>query len=136
MPYDPARTVSDDADFLTGLNSVVAVQVDVNRTGGYNTPLGGQAPNWQPLTTYTGLDAEPVRIVFKRFNTVRRDDRDGATGRGLILFGASIDLDLNNRLAWSDPSTGRIRYLYVDGSSFNAHEMGHHWHCDFLEYVA
>lgn len=135
MPYDPARTVSDDADFLAGLNSVVAVEKDLNAVGTYNTPLSGQAPDWKPSTAYSGLEAEPVRIVFKRASEVPRDDREGATARGRVLFGASIDLTTTNRLKWVDPGSGRTRYLYVDGSSRNAHEQNHHWICDFIEYV-
>ena len=136
VSYDPSRTVSDDADYLAGLNSVVAVERDANATGGYLTELGGQSPDYRPDTTFTGLDAEPVRVVFKSAADVPRDDRQGAVSRGRVLFGASIDLGVNHRLVWADPGSGRTRYLYVDGSSRNAHEMGHHWVADFIEYVA
>jgi hypothetical protein len=136
VTYDPARTVSDDQDYLDGLNSAVAVELDVNRTGGYQTALGGQSPDYRPDTTFTGLDAEPCRVIFKSAADVKGDDRQGAVSRGRVLFGASIDLDVNHRLVWQDVHAGRTRYLYVDGSSRNAHEMDHHWICDFVEYVA
>lgn len=129
----PARITSPDAIFLSGLNSMVAVYVDVNKTGGSRGPLGGVGPNYQPLS---GYEAERCRIVFKRARDVVQEFKPGAISQGRILFGVSIDLDVNNKLVWFDPTTGRTRHLYVDGSSRNAHEQSHHWVCDFTEYVA
>lgn len=136
MPYDTRRTVSDDTDFLDGLNAVVSVQLDANGTGGPTSALGGLGPNYRPDTQFAGLDAEPCRVVFRSSANVPQDDRRGARNRGRILFGATILLNTNHRLVYADPDTGQPRYLYVDGGSRNAHGQSHHWVVDFLEYPA
>lgn len=127
------RTVSDDPDFLTGLIDTVAVYLDANRTGGVRGAEGGVGPDYQPVA---GLEAEPCRVVFKKAGNAPGDDRQVAVARGRVLFGASIELDVNHLLQWSSRDSGRVRYLYVDGASRNAHDMSHHWLVDFIEYVA
>jgi hypothetical protein len=126
------RTVSDDPDFLTGLIDTVAVESDANQTGGVRSTEGGISPNYQPVA---GLEAEPCRVVFKKAANAPGDDRQVAVARGRVLFGSSVELDVNNRLVWSSRDSDRVRYLYIDGASRNAHSMSHHWIADFIEYI-
>lgn len=127
------RTVSDDPDFLAGLIDTVAVYLDANRAGGVRGVQGGVAPNYQPVA---GLEAEPCRVVFKKASNAPGDDRQAAVARGRVLFGASIELDLNHQLRWVSRDSDRVRLLYIDGASRNAHDQSHHWLADFIEYIA
>jgi len=127
------RAVSDDPDFLEGLIDTVAVELDANRTGGVRGSEGGVPKNYQPVS---GLEAEPCRVVFKKASNAPGDDRQVAVARGRVLFGASVELDVNHRLIWSSRDSDAVRYLYVDGASRNAHNQSHHWVADFIEYVA
>lgn len=124
---------SDDQDFIDGMNSVVAVQVDTNASGADTTPHGGTTRIWQPVA---GQQAERCRIVMQKGQDPEWDSRPGATIKGRVLFWRGIYLDLNYRLVYVDPGTGLTRSLYPQGACVDEHQLHHHWFVEVLEYVA
>jgi hypothetical protein len=51
-----------------------------------------------------------------------------------LLRGGVAPPHRRNRLVYLDPSGGVARYGYVQGRVVDAHQMGHHWILDALEY--
>lgn len=130
IPAPVAVRVSDDADFLEGLNALVAVEIDVNADGRITDSEGDRLEDWDPVT---GLDALACRLVMRHPKTMPIGDRPAALMEWKILLGQGIELDQRYRLVYVDPR-GVTRYGYVQGTTVNAHEMDHHWIINALEY--
>lgn len=125
----PGPAVSHDAAFLSGLNSVAAVEFDRNAAAGPVGEHGGPPPDWQPLA---GFEAVPCRIVWKRVAAVPGDARPGMVRFGRVLFGLAVPADRRHRLTYADAAFGE-RHAYLTGPVVDAHMMGHHWFADIQD---
>jgi hypothetical protein len=131
-PVTPAGLrASTDRHFLAGLNSVVAFEYDANYLGTVTDDDGDRIEDWRAIE---GFEAVPCRLIIRRPKDVEIGDRPAATLEWRVLLGREVPADRRNRLVYLDPSGGVARYGYVQGRVVDAHQMGHHWILDALEY--
>ncbi|MHC5544075.1 hypothetical protein ACYOEI_38100 [Singulisphaera rosea] len=122
-----------DPDFVEGLNSFCLVEFDANAEGASKGERGDRLEDWTPLADPYAYRCRLVQARNPR--SLQLADKPSETLRWRVLFGQFVSVDIRNRLVIIDPDDGTYRYLYILGKIVNAHQMGHHWYCDAIEYT-
>lgn len=130
----PTRPVvySWDPDFLAQLKDRVAVEIDMNAAGLAVPVYGPVTDRWQPVA---GLESLRCWLADRQADPTETNGRPGALRGWRVLFGQSVNLNRKHRLVYQDPDRDAPSYLYIQGSTRNAAQLGIYWVCDAVEHV-